>query len=111
MSSEIKQGQAINTAVNFINETKAKLQSINSRTVSEAQAEGASGWKGAGGTSFQQLMNTYNEKSREITNALDELTAGLENARKVGSQADEDVAGQSSSVTSSMDSISYKMGG
>jgi WXG100 family type VII secretion target len=111
MSSEIKQGQAINTAVNFITETKNKLQSINSRTTSEAKAEGSSGWQGAGGNSFQGLMSTFEQKSREITNALDELTAGLENARKLGSQADEDVAGQSSSVTSSMDSISYKMGG
>lgn len=107
MSSEIKQGQAINTAVNFITETKAKLQSVNSRTVSEAQAEGASGWKGSGGTAFQQLMNTYNEKSREITNALDELTAGLENARKLGSSADEDVAGQSSSVVSQIESTKF----
>jgi len=107
MSSEIKQGQAINTAVNFITETKAKLQGVNSRTVSEAQAEGASGWKGSGGTSFQQLMNTYNEKSREITNALDELTAGLENARKLGSSADEDVAGQSSSVVSQIESTKF----
>jgi WXG100 family type VII secretion target len=107
MSSEIKQGQAINTAVNFINETKAKLQSVNSRTVSEAQAEGASGWKGAGGTSFQQLMNTYNEKAREITNALDELTAGLENARKLGSSADEDVAGQSSNVASQIEGTKF----
>ncbi|OIJ25367.1 WXG100 family type VII secretion target [Nocardioides luteus] len=107
MSSEIKQGQAINTAVNFINETKGKLQSVNARTVSEAQAEGASGWKGAGGTAFQQLMNTYNEKSREITNALDELTAGLENARRLGSSADEDVAGQSSSVVSQIESTKF----
>jgi len=107
MSSEIKQGQAINTAVKFITETKSKLQSVNSRTVSEAQAEGASGWKGSGGTAFQQLMNTYNEKSREITNALDELTAGLENARKLGSSADEDVAGQSSSVVSQIESTKF----
>ena len=107
MSSEIKQGQAITTAVNFISETKNKLQSVNTRTVSEAQAEGSSGWKGSGGTSFQQLMNTYNEKSREITNALDELTAGLENARKLGSSADEDVAGQSSSVVSQIESTKF----
>ncbi len=107
MSSEIKQGQAITTAVNFISETKNKLQSVNTRTVSEAQAEGASGWKGSGGTSFQQLMNTYNEKSREITNALDELTAGLENARKLGSSADEDVAGQSSSVVSQIENTKF----
>ena len=111
MSSEIKQGQAINTAVNFITETKNKLQQINSRTTSEAKAEGSSGWQGAGGNSFQGLMSAFEGKSREITNALDELTAGLENARKLGSQADEDVAGQSSGVSSSMDSISYKMGG
>ena len=107
MSSEIKQGQAITTAVNFISETKNKLQGVNSRTVSEAQAQGASGWKGSGGTSFQQLMNTYNEKSREITNALDELTAGLENARKLGSSADEDVAGQSSSVVSQIENTKF----
>lgn len=111
MSSEIKQGQAINSAVNFINETKAKMESITTRTTHEAKAARSGGWEGAGGNSFDRLMSTFEEKSREITRALDQLTSGLENARKLGSQADEDVAGQSSSVSSSMENISYKMGG
>ncbi|TQL70720.1 WXG100 family type VII secretion target [Nocardioides albertanoniae] len=107
MSSEIKQGQAINTAVGFIEETKQKLDSINSRTVTEAQSAGSSGWKGAGGTSFQQLMNTYNDKAREITKALDLLTQGLTNARRLGSDADQDVASQSSAIAGQVEGTKY----
>ena len=108
--SEMKQGQAINVAVQDIAETKGKLQSISSRTVSEANSAGSSGWKGAGGTAFQRLMQTWESKSREIINALDELTNGLEAARKAGSSADEDVAGASSAVNSNMDNIAFKLG-
>ncbi|NGN95158.1 hypothetical protein G5C66_20775 [Nocardioides sp. KC13] len=107
MSSEIKQGQAIESAVKFIEETKAKLENINSRTVSEAQSAGASGWKGAGGNAFQQLMNTYNEKAREITTALDQLTAGLTKARQLGSDADQEVAGQTSAISSQVEGTKY----
>ncbi|MGH3349384.1 MAG: WXG100 family type VII secretion target [Nocardioides sp.] len=107
MSSEIKQGQAIEQAVKFIEETKSKLQNVNSRTVSEATAQGQSGWKGAGGTAFRNLMNTYEEKSREITNALDQLTAGLTKARQLGSEADQDVAGQSSAIAGDVQGTKY----
>ncbi|GGR60209.1 WXG100 family type VII secretion target [Nocardioides luteus] len=111
MSSEMKQGQAINTAVNDIAEAKGKLQSISASTASEAKAAKDKGWHGAGGNAFAQLIQTWEQKSRDITNALDELTNGLTEARKVGSQADEDVAASTRSVSSNMDSISFKMGG
>ena len=111
MSSEMKQGQAINTAVNDITETKGKLQSISASTASEAKAGQSKGWHGAGGNAFGQLIQTWEQKSRDITNALDELTNGLTEARKAGTRADEDVAGATQSVSSSMDSISFKMGG
>ncbi|MBC7277327.1 WXG100 family type VII secretion target [Nocardioides sp.] len=111
MSSEMKQGQAINVAVNDIAETKGKLQSISASVASEARAGKDKGWHGAGGNAFGKLIETWERKSRDITNALDELTNGLTEARKAGTRADEDVAGATQSVSSSMDSISFKMGG
>ncbi|GGU23095.1 WXG100 family type VII secretion target [Nocardioides albus] len=107
MSSEIKQGQAINAAVAFIQETKSKLDSINKRTVHEARAQSQGGWEGQGGNAFRGVMDTFEQKATTITNALDELTAGLEKARKLGTEADDETAGQSSAVRSTIEGTNF----
>ena len=108
MSSEIKQGQAINAAVAYIQETKNKLDNINRRTVQEATAQShGGGWEGQGGTAFRGVMDKFEAKATEITRALDELTAGLERARKLGTEADDEAVGQSSAVQANIDGTTF----
>lgn len=109
MANEMQQGQSINVAVSDINEAKGKLQQVSSKLEQEISSM-QSQWQGQGGSAFQRLHQTWTQKHNEIVKALDQLTQGLENARKVGSQADENVSGSAGSVLSNIDSISARLG-
>lgn len=109
MANEMQQGQSINVAVNDINEAKGKLEGVSSKLEGEL-ANMRNDWQGQGGAAFTRLQQTWTEKHTQIVRALDQLTQGLENARKVGSQADEQVGGQAGSVLGNIDSISARLG-
>lgn len=71
---------ALQRGANIVNQSKASIVGELNSIQSKLSGIGAS-WQGSGSSAFQQTFAAWQEKSRKITNALDQFEQNLKDSQ------------------------------
>ena len=79
---------ALQRGAGIVNQSKAEIITELNSIQNQLSGIGAA-WVGSGATAFQQTFQAWQEKSRRITNALDEFEQNLRDSQTTYSQTDD----------------------
>lgn len=79
---------ALQQGATIVNSSKANIVSELNSIQSKLSGIGAA-WTGSGSAAFQQTFAAWQEKSRKITNALDQFEQNLRDSQSTYTQSDD----------------------
>lgn len=79
---------ALQRGAQIVNQSKAEITGELNSIQSKLSGIGAA-WTGSGSTAFQQTFQAWQEKSRRITNALDQFEQNLRDSQSAYTQTDD----------------------
>ncbi|WP_344818324.1 WXG100 family type VII secretion target [Microbacterium soli] len=89
MSGEVSAADgALQRGANIVNQSKTQIIAELNAIQGKLSDIGAS-WQGTGAAAFQQTFQAWQEKSRRITNSLDQFEQNLLESQTTYSQADD----------------------
>lgn len=89
MSGEVSAADgALQRGASIVNSSKANIVSELNSIQNKLSGIGAA-WAGSGSAAFQQTFQAWQEKSRKITNALDQFEQNLRDSQSTYTQSDD----------------------